>query len=121
MLSAAVGDVIAGNRRDDDVLEIHSPDSLGHALRFILLEGERLGRVDRTESAGTRAPVSRDHHGRGATAPALPTIRALGALADRVEPEIGDHRLGREEDGIGRQADFDPVWLALLMESRVDL
>ena len=121
MLGAAVGNVIAGNCRDDDVLELHAAHGLGDSLGLIVLEREGLGRVDGAESAGPGASIPGDHQGGGAAAPALPPVRALGALADGVEAQIGDHRLGGEEDGVRRQADLDPVGLALLMECGVDL
>ena len=62
-----------------------------------------------------------DHHGGGAPAPALPAVRALGTLADRMEAEIGDHRLGGEENGIGRQPHLDPVGLPVLMQRGINL
>ena len=63
---------------------------------------------DRAKSAGARATFARDHHRRGALAPAFPAIRTLRAFADGVQAQIGDERLGRKENRIRGQTHFDP-------------
>ena len=94
VLSAAVGQVIAGHARDHHVLQPQSPRRLGHPLR--LVEFQRLGLPlgHRAESAGPRADVAQDHE-RGR--PLRPAFEAVGALrrgADRFEFELRD-QVGR--------------------------
>src|SRR5262249_42587719 len=59
-------------------------------------EGDRLGLATRdgAEAAGAGADVAQDHERRGAPGPALRAVRAAGALADRLEAELGDQGLG---------------------------
>ena len=94
VLRPAIGNIVAGDGCDDDMLEFHPANGLGDTLGLVLFQRERLGRVDRAESAGSGATVTGNHHGRSAAAPAFPAIRALGTLADSVQAEIRDHRLG---------------------------
>ena len=54
-------------------------------------------------------------------APAFPTIRALRALANRVQPQIGNQRLRRKENGIRRQPYLDPGRLLRLVQLRINL
>ena len=61
-----------------------------------------------------------DHHGGGALAPAFPAIWALRALANGVQTQIGNERLGREKDRIRWQPDFDPGRFLRLVQSRID-
>ena len=88
MFRAAVLQVIARHRRDDDVPQLHPPRRLGHAKRFISFERERLGGRNRAKAARTRAAVACDHERRRAFAPAFPMIRALGAFADCVQLQL---------------------------------
>ncbi len=121
MFGAAVLQVIAGDRSDDNVLELQSPDGFGDPLRFIFLERKRFRRAYRAKSAGAGTTLARDHHGCSALAPALPAIWALGAFANSVQAQIGDERLGREKDGIRWQADLDPGRLLRLVQCGIDL
>ena len=61
MLRPAVGNVVAGDGGDHDMLELHPSHGLGDALGLVMLERERLCRVDGTESAGAGAAISGDH------------------------------------------------------------
>ena len=45
----------------------------------------------------------------------------MRALADGMQTQIGDERLGRKEDRIGRQAYFDPGRLLRLVQGWIDL
>ena len=101
MFGATVLQIIARHRRDDDVLEPHPSRSLGHPVRLIRLERERLGRGHRAKSAGARAAVARDHERGRAFAPAFPMVRTLRALADGVEFEFVEQR-ARSAKGVGR-------------------
>ena len=120
MFGAAVFQVIARDRGNDDVFQLQSPDGFGNPLRFIFLERERFRRTHRAKSAGAGAALARDHHGRGALAPAFPAIWALRALANGVQTQIGNERLGREKDGIRWQSDFDPGRLLRLVQCGID-
>ena len=121
MFSAAVFQIIACNRGDDDVLQFQPPDGFGDSLRFIFLEREWLCRAHRAKSAGAGAAFARDHHGRGALAPAFPAIWALRAFANGMQTQIGNERLGRKEDGVRGQPDFDPGRLLRLVQCGIDL
>src|ERR1044071_4043759 len=98
------------------MLEPEPPDGFGDALRLVFFQGEGLGSTDRAKTARPCATFAGDHHCRGALAPAFPAIWALRALADGMQAQIGDERLGRKEDRIGRQAYFDPRRLLRLVQ-----
>ena len=91
---AAVGNVVAIDRRHDDVLEPH--------LERRLREPERLERirrrvrppgVDVAVAAGARARVAEDLERGGAAPPALGDVRAASLLADRVQLRAVDQLL----------------------------
>ena len=102
------------------MLESETLNAFGYALRFIQLERKGFGCIHRAKAASTGAAVASDHKSSCAPAPALPAIRALSALADGVEAEVGNQILRGEKNRIGRQADFDPIGLFLEMKRRVD-
>jgi hypothetical protein len=120
MIRAAVFQIIARDRGDDDVLQSHPAHGLGDTLRFVFLQGKRLGGSHRAKPAGAGATFARDHHCRRSLAPAFPAVRALRALAHRVQPQIGDERLGRKENRVRRQPHFDPGRLLRLVQRRID-
>ena len=86
-----------------------------------MFQRERFRRGDGAKSARPRATVTRDHEGGRALAPAFPAVRALRALANRVQPQIGNERFGGKENGVRRQPHFDPGGLLSLVQCRVDL
>ena len=83
---APVGDVVAVDRGDDDVLEPHLRRRMREAQRL-----ERVGRlgraarVDVAVAARAGARVAEDLERRGAASPALGDVGAARLLADRVE------------------------------------
>ena len=81
---------------------------LGDALRFIGFERVGFGGFDRAEAAGAGAFFPGDHEGGGAMAPAFPTVRALGLLADGDQLEVGDEGLGGPERRVVGQSHLDP-------------
>ena len=91
---AAVGQFVAGDAGDDAVPQAHLRDGLGDARGLAEVELGRPAGLDRAEVAGARADVAEDHHGGGAARPALAEVRALRALADRVELVVV-HQLAR--------------------------
>ena len=120
MIRAAVLQIVARDGGDDDMLQFHPAHGFGHALRFVFFQRERFGGRDRAKSAGARAAIARDHHGRGPLAPAFPAVRALRAFANGVQPQIGDERLGRKENRIRGQPHLDPGRLLRLVQRRID-
>ncbi len=81
----AVGELVPGDARDDAVAQAHRGDGLGDPGGLAQVELGRTPGLHRAEVAGARADVAEDHHRRGAARPALAQVRALRALADRVE------------------------------------
>ena len=97
---ALVGDVVAVDRRDDDVLQPHLERGLREPER--LERVDRLGRgarVDVAVAAGPGAGVAEDLEGRRAASPALRDVRAARLLADRVQPRAVDQLLHVEVAG----------------------
>ena len=90
---AAVGQVVAGDAGDDDVLEAERGDRLGDPARLIVVEPGRPAGLDGAEPAGPGAGVAEDHDRRRALVPALPDVRAAGLLADRVQLEAAQQAL----------------------------
>ena len=121
VIRATVHDVVTSDGGDDDVVQLHALHGLGHALGFVRFERERFGGLDGAKATGAGAAVARDHEGRGALAPAFPTVRALSFLADGVQFEIGDEGLGAPEHGIARQFHADPVGFLVRVQGGVDL
>ena len=96
---AAVGQVVAGDRRHDDVLEAHRLDGLRDATWLVGVEPGRPARLDGAEPAGAGARVAEDHHGCRALVPALPEVGAAGLLADRVEV-LGAHQAAQVAEAV---------------------
>ena len=86
VLGAAIGQVVAVDRGDDDVAQAHARGGRGDLARLERVERiAALARVDGAVAAGARAGVAHDLERRGAAAPALADVRAAGLLADRVQ------------------------------------
>ena len=107
----AVGNVVAVDRGDDDVLQLHLGRRLADPQRL-----ERVGRVlrlagvDVAVAAGTCARLAEDLERRGAAAPALRDVRAASLLADGVEREPVQQLLDVVEVPVGaRRADLHPL------------
>ena len=101
---AAIGDVVAVDRRDDDVLELHLRRDLCEPKRLERI-GRRFGfaRVHVAVAAGARARVAEDLERRGPSSPALGDVRAPRLLADRVQARAVDQLLHVEVARIGRR------------------
>ena len=106
---AAVGQVVAGDAGDHHVLQAEPADRLGDASRLVVVEPGRLAGLDRAEAAGPGAGVAQDHDRGGALVPALPDVRAVGLLADRVEREAAQEPLQLVVVLARRQPGPDPV------------
>ena len=83
-----VGQIVAGDARNDSVGEVQPNDGLGDALGLRGVQGQGLARIDQTETAGPRAPFTVDHEGRGAVGPALKDVGAAGLFTDRHQSEV---------------------------------
>ena len=105
MRRATIGEVVAVDRRDDDVGELH--------LRRRLREAERLERIRRTVGlarvhvavpACARAGVAEDLERRRPAPPALADVRAACLLADRDEATLAHEALDLEVAASSRSA-----------------
>ena len=77
-----------------------------HGLAEVELGGP--AGLDRAEITGPRADVAQDHHRGGAAGPAFAEVRALRALADRVQPVFTDQPIFSQAfvlDRVGRLPD----------------
>ena len=90
---AAVGEVVAVDRRDDDVLEAHLRRRLGEAQRLERIDRVGRGRVHVAVAARAAAVLAEDLERRGTAAPALGDVRAARLLADRVQARAVDQLL----------------------------
>jgi hypothetical protein len=120
MFGTTILKIIARDGGNHHVLQFQSFHRLRHPLWFVFFERERFGRRYRAKSTSTRTTLTRDHHRRRALAPAFPTVWALRALANGVQSQIGDKRLGREKNGVRRQSDFDPGRFLRLVKGGID-
>src|SRR6185369_12359456 len=86
---AAVGLVVAVDRRDHGVAQAHAGHGLRHPprLRRVRWKAGQAG-LHRAEPAGPGADVAQDHEGRGPAVPALPHVGAARLLADRMEAQV---------------------------------
>ena len=109
---AAVGQVVAGDAGDDDVLEAQRGDRLGHPARLVVVEPGRPAGLDRAEPARPGAGVAEDHDRGRPLVPALPDVRAVGLLADRVQLEAAEESLELVVVVARRNPGADPVGMA---------
>ena len=108
---ALVGKVVAIDRGDDDVAELHLRRGVREPQRLERV-GRALGltRVDVAVAAGARARVAEDLEGRRAAAPALGDVRAARLLADRVQALSVEQRAHLEVARVGaRRAHLHPL------------
>ena len=82
---AAVGEFVAVDAGDDDVLEAHGGNGVADSDGFIEIEEGGAAGGDVAEAAGAGADVAEDHESGGAGGPAFAHVGALGFLADGVE------------------------------------
>jgi hypothetical protein len=88
---AAVRQIIAIDRGQHDVVELHQIDRACDILGFFGVEpAARVAGIDGTEPAGARADCSHEHDRRRARVPALADIRAFRLFADRAQAMLFD-------------------------------
>ena len=92
MIGAAVIEIVAIDRRHDDMRKTELGGRLGDILRLERIERARQARAHIAEGAGARAGVAHDHEGGVLLLPALADIGAARLLADRVQA-VGAHDL----------------------------
>ncbi len=86
LTGAAVGQVVAIDRGDDDVAQLHLRRGLGQAPRLVRVGQARgLAGVHVAVAAGAGAGVAENLEGGRPPAPALAHVRALRLLANRVQ------------------------------------
>ena len=84
MSRTAVLQIVAIDRSEHDVLELHKRDAGGDIARLLGVQpAVRIAGIDGAEPAGTRADLAHHHDGGGAGIPTLADIRALGLFAHR--------------------------------------
>ena len=112
MLGAAVVEIVAVDRGDDDMGQAHLLHRIGDARRLVVVERGRDAGRDVAEGAGARADLAHDHEGGVLLVPALADVGAAGLLADR-DQLVRLHDLARVGVTLrGRRLDADPVGLA---------
>jgi hypothetical protein len=85
---AAVGEIVAVDRRQHEILPPEVAHGFGHALRLEPIDfSARAARLDVAEVAAARARVAEDHDRRRARAPAFADVRAHRFLANGVQVE----------------------------------
>src|SRR5690606_33927874 len=82
---AAIGEFIAGDGRDDAVLEIHLGHGVGDTGRFGDVVFGRPAGLNRAEIAGAGADVAQNHDRGSAARPAFAEVGALRAFTDGVQ------------------------------------
>jgi hypothetical protein len=86
MLRAAIVEIVAVDRGDDDVVEPILATAPGDVARARPRSSARACRSHVAEGAGAGADVAHDHEGGVLLVPALADIRAAGLLAHRDQP-----------------------------------
>ena len=105
VLGAAVGQVVAGHRRDHDVPQAEPGAGLGQPVGLVERDGLGMAALDRAEAARAGADLAQDHERRRPPGPAFRAVRAA-VLSQTVSSPSSATRL-RVKDvppaaGIGR-------------------
>jgi len=83
---ATVRQIIACDRRDNDMTQVQCRGGARQALGFPGINAFRLPRFHRTKSTMARADIAEDHERQAAARKTFPAIGALAAHADRIQP-----------------------------------
>jgi hypothetical protein len=99
MISAAIGQIVAIDYRNDDMRKSHPCNSIGELGWLGWIGGIRsFERFDRAEPAATRTLAASDHESCSAAGPTVMNIGAAGFFAHRVKRVRIDGVLGFIED-----------------------
>lgn len=110
---AAVGEVVAVDGGDDDVLEAEASEGFGDSSGFVAVGGWGLAGLDVTKSACSGAGVAQDHDGGDASVPAFADVWACCFFADGVEA-VGAHvGFGALKCLSAGHFGAEPVWFSL--------
>src|ERR1022692_3492999 len=111
-LLPALGELVPGDARDDAVAQPHRGHGVRDAGGLAQVQLGGAPGLHRAEAAGAGADVAQDHHRRRSPRPAFAQVRALGALADRVEPSVVHEAAHGGVAGAGGKPGSQPVGLA---------
>ena len=107
---ASVGQVVAIDRREHDVGEVHFGEGDRHFRRFVQVEDSmRIARFHRAEMAAAGAGVPHQHDRRGPSAPTFPDVGAMGLLAHSVQVQGAEEALQATVVLAGRGSDPEPL------------
>src|SRR5689334_3309533 len=112
MTCAAVGQVVAIYRGDNDVVEAEISHYQGNVAGLLRIKSQRLPLVDGTKAAAPCASISQDEKRGGFVAPALADVGAARFLTNGMEIFLSQNTLQPEIIGIARRFDFDPVGMS---------
>ena len=110
---AAVGEIVAVDRRDHGMAQPHRLDRVGDPRRLRHVELARPPVRDGAVRAGARADVAQDHERRRAVVPALADVGAARLLADGVELQLLHQPLEAQIVLRPRRAHLEPLGLRL--------
>src|SRR3984885_14529947 len=96
MRGAAVGQVVAIDRGDNDMLQAESRYGLCYSARLVGVERAHLAVRDRPIRTIARAHIAHQHEGRGTMRKAFANVGAACFLADGMQLQLGENRLGAE-------------------------
>ena len=107
---AAIGEVVAIDRRDHGVTQAHGSHRLPDAPGFVPVDvATALPALHRTEGAGSGADVAEDHECGGPVPPAFGNVRAAGFLTHRVEVLAAHDPLDLRVPVPGGELDGEPL------------
>ena len=112
MCSAAVGQIIAINRRYDDVIQSEIFDDQRDIARFLGIESGWLALVNGTKPAAARTGIAEDEKGCRLVAPALADVGAARLLTNRMKILFAQNMFQAQVVGIPWGFDFDPVGMS---------
>src|SRR5258707_7360 len=93
MRCATVRQIIAVDRRHDQVLEIQLPRRASQIFWLLWVERRWGTNLHVTEATSSGANLAHQHHRRGSPAPALSDVRAASFFAHRSQTRLSNDRL----------------------------
>jgi len=85
MIGSAIGEIVAIDRCDHDVVQAQFFDREADVARLFGVKRQRFAFVDRAEAAAASAGVAKNQKGRGLVAPAFADVRTARFLTHGVE------------------------------------